>query len=1174
MSSPDVALKNAVPHCRTFLVEDVPADKDAFSAEGELGPHERVAEAIAELVESNEPGGKMIGLEGIWGSGKSTVVNFLKRRFEKPTNLSVIFFDAWAHEGDPLRRTFLESVVSQLQEAQWLETDSWNRELDSLANRRKVQRSKTIPQPTVLGTLFALAVLMIPLGTILLKAGLDDGLSFDTTLPPNWFFILGLGLTTSPFLVLFGNWVCVLADWVGSPDGTTAAKWAFLSSHTITENRTETLETPNPTSIEFECVFARAMSEALGKSSSYRLLLVLDNLDRVDPGIALEIWSTLQTFLQDRRYQKRPWFTRLWILVPYDPTGLRKLWDGNHSESLDAAAKNSKNTSHNSNQIAVSNSFIDKSFQLRFYVPPPILSDWKGFLLSLLQSAFPDHDSVEFPIVFQVCERFGRSNGQSPTPRELKVFVNQIGAIHRQWQHTFPLSHIAFFVLALRSGVSLTHKLLAADYPDASAQGLLGSELRASLAGMAFNVQPDRGMELLLSEPIRQALIQPDVEGLRSIAARYKGDFWAVLEHVATARLQEIDAPTVAKVASTLRVANLWESDTRPERRFILEAVQNTARRHATFLPLDGPAFEGLSALITLGDQRPWTGEVLRILSASLNKVSSDPKQASMPPVELVKRVLDVLAQVCQLGHDDQIPKPLSIPLNAEEWHSACRSLSISPVLSQVRFIRPKCEASEVSAILQQAVTGGSFDDQHKRTLFVTAQCAIANNWNEFLSSVRQRLDAGTNIACSEVITLLSVLLELGDLGRPEALSALKDLGNNGHLLHYLHKADGEDHNECVAMCAFGFLKVRPKAEKPAAVGNSEAGFKLLTDKILPSTDKNLCTAFLRIVTKHGPNAWLVQLIEERQAIDPLIASCLKQVVDAPDSLGIISAESFLNRWTAYRDALNDESKPDRFTCVIETLVSASDFMDRLKSEPFATDKAGLYLAVVQKCGNASEFCGWCRTGIEGLSSKHWVADFTAKYVVSQLTLALDSHKLKVRLSTAFADAVANVCRDIAQGRHIPPDSVRDSWHALLDAISETGTRKVLTDKIVDTAVGLDGKIRPEFFALFHADLTDANALMSNERIVSHLLSPLVRERNEAGLKWLQEFLSNNSQFFDGIRTEYTIRDLEIRIRECVNNPKGDESDGLLLNIAERLGITPETVSGTSEGENQELASP
>ena len=68
-------------HRRTLLLDDVPASEDEFASDGSPGPHQRVADAIVELISSpDEKGGKIIGLEGGWGSGKSTVVRFIRNR--------------------------------------------------------------------------------------------------------------------------------------------------------------------------------------------------------------------------------------------------------------------------------------------------------------------------------------------------------------------------------------------------------------------------------------------------------------------------------------------------------------------------------------------------------------------------------------------------------------------------------------------------------------------------------------------------------------------------------------------------------------------------------------------------------------------------------------------------------------------------------------------------------------------------------------------------------------------------------------------------------------------------------------------------------------------------------------------------------------------------------------
>ena len=71
--------------CKTLLLDDFPSDEDEF------GAHRRVAEAIAEVVRT-ENGGRTIGLEGEWGAGKSTVVRLLNRELETDVNTAVWVF--------------------------------------------------------------------------------------------------------------------------------------------------------------------------------------------------------------------------------------------------------------------------------------------------------------------------------------------------------------------------------------------------------------------------------------------------------------------------------------------------------------------------------------------------------------------------------------------------------------------------------------------------------------------------------------------------------------------------------------------------------------------------------------------------------------------------------------------------------------------------------------------------------------------------------------------------------------------------------------------------------------------------------------------------------------------------------------------------------------------------
>ena len=92
----------------THLLRDDPATEDEF------GTHGDIASLIRdEILHSEE--GRSLAVVGDWGSGKSTVVRLLRRlEQEKDHSAHVFIYDAWAHQGDPLRRAFLDDLTQFL----------------------------------------------------------------------------------------------------------------------------------------------------------------------------------------------------------------------------------------------------------------------------------------------------------------------------------------------------------------------------------------------------------------------------------------------------------------------------------------------------------------------------------------------------------------------------------------------------------------------------------------------------------------------------------------------------------------------------------------------------------------------------------------------------------------------------------------------------------------------------------------------------------------------------------------------------------------------------------------------------------------------------------------------------------------------------------------------------
>jgi energy-coupling factor transporter ATP-binding protein EcfA2 len=162
---------NNAPVCETKLITDTPNAVDKF------GAHSKIANAIVELIAS-EDGGKTIGLEGGWGAGKSTVVNIIKGKLEEETQNVVIVFDAWAHQGDPLRRTFLENLIKQLSPYnQWIDAGNWKKKRDGLTKRLVITNSTTYPQLGIGGLIFAFLLLLSPVASALVDSWLNSNAS-------------------------------------------------------------------------------------------------------------------------------------------------------------------------------------------------------------------------------------------------------------------------------------------------------------------------------------------------------------------------------------------------------------------------------------------------------------------------------------------------------------------------------------------------------------------------------------------------------------------------------------------------------------------------------------------------------------------------------------------------------------------------------------------------------------------------------------------------------------------------------------------------------------------------------------------------------------------------------------------------------------------------------------
>ena len=509
------------------ILNDEVSSKDLFSDK----THEKLAENLHVLID-NSTSGFTIGLEGRWGSGKSTVVNLLKKKMEKKQTESLFFvFDAWAHTGEPLRKVFLESLIDTCK------PDNYLKDLKlRISGLKKTITTSTTKSVSKLGKRLAFSVLYIPIAAALLSTVKYESLRFSfESFSPVWRFWLGVILTVLPLLQLL-HW-----RYKGDKDASTEnVNWDIFGGKS-TEVESQDISTDSErTSVEFEGFFKQIVSHIFNNNSQYKynkLIIVIDNLDRLEPEQFKSVWATLQTFFQHRSSSDEGsanWINNIFFVVPYAREGI----DLPLSNEVTLNAAPLIEGTVGQNAVTVNSSGINKerslsAFKAKFFqviieVPPSIVSTWIEYFkksIDLAYKGWPKGRKEEFHKSYIQCLS---KLDSSPTPREMKNHINRAGALAMLTKDSVTAESINIYCLCrelltesefrtqlLESGVPL---LFPTEYSEAA--------LKAELAGLLFGVPAEKGMQLLLPEAIDESFSKGDGKTLSRLKEEHKEAFW------------------------------------------------------------------------------------------------------------------------------------------------------------------------------------------------------------------------------------------------------------------------------------------------------------------------------------------------------------------------------------------------------------------------------------------------------------------------------------------------------------------------------------------------------------------------------------------------------------------------------------------------------------------------
>ncbi|BEN33194.1 TPA: P-loop NTPase fold protein [Serratia marcescens] len=361
------------------LQNESPSEYDIFEGQ----QHEHVARKMSEVIVTENI--KIIGLEGCLGSGKSTIIHFVKK-YLKDSQFRFIEFDAELYHFGTTKKALIDLIYQGFKTAPGIDvkalTDHRDNALGNTLSYTRRQKSKI--------SFWTISFLLSSVLSVQsLRYFLNDINKLLTGVAQSpWLFLLELLCLLSPLAVLgafrfFGR---------RSEDFTVSDILKKNSEDTITEKMLISREVGT---LELHTAL-KGFIQCLPPES--RFILIIDNLDRIHSDKVKELWSDMELISSTVG-------EKLKIILPYSADHVAKSLSEDRGEGRE---------------------FIAKRIPVNFLVPPILSAGWRHGFQKLWAETLADPVPQACYEVAELLERFLPQHHPQITPRFMKKLINDI----------------------------------------------------------------------------------------------------------------------------------------------------------------------------------------------------------------------------------------------------------------------------------------------------------------------------------------------------------------------------------------------------------------------------------------------------------------------------------------------------------------------------------------------------------------------------------------------------------------------------------------------------------------------------------------------------------------------------------------------------------------------------
>jgi|GEM_PF-1404026 len=1167
--------------CRVHLLSDLPAESDAF------GPHGRIARAIANLIREEE-GGKTIALTGSWGSGKSTVVQILKNLLSKKDNskdesdVEVFIYDAWSHQGDPLRRSFLEELVQFLMRNFGIDKNIWEKEIKKRIRKYEEETESTsTPILTWPGRFLAFLTLFLPLGYTLFSQYKTQPESkvFGLSL-----WCVGLFIVLCPIIFILLTWIC-WRPWTPCRPLTALLKriftkdfWlkhrhphedeslvSFFIQKTRIKNESKTIRTPEPTSIEFKEIFEKSLNEAFNKAKK-KLLIVIDNLDRIPTQEALSVWSTMRTFFETGTQENQNWISNFWLLVPFDPGALYRLWP----ETTDKAD--------------LANAFKDKTFQVTFHVPPPVLSDWKEFFQKQFSEAFPNHSEEDFHKIYRLFSIKGIPEDRPLTPRDIKLFINRLVALHLKWDCNIPLPLQALYVLnqdkISKSPNIITDKEFIRD--NTRLIDIVDDrEWQKYLSALHFNVEPIKAIQVLIENDVSKTLKEGNIEKI----SKYQDipGFLEVCEKIIEQEHEDWSLKSPDYLANAALVINSIQPSLTYSWKQIWNWICQGILMVGKWRKLDENIGKGIVIILKYCPPNEYEKYIEKILAGITNPIHETKEEQDEEIEEKIKNwingVLVIIKPIHERGYGELIKNKFRVSGDAELYINVLSLLSNKTKENEdkklkelIHYFQPECKPQEVIQYLLNICNEGNFNYTHAKTIEIMTQIDSDWPWQGLTKTLNSRLQGNNNLQPHEIGACVEsmILLAFKNVD-PVALDRLKTLATHGHLAHHLYNSFQAKDFRSVSLCMFPIFEFVTEGNLQNNIGNSSAGIGNY-NSIFQNPN-----GYPEIINNFAENLFNFKKVDilfdkiSNNAAREFISAVLKHFLENREDYHLyIKPSHILETYSELSKILQKKLLEE----LIEKLIEKSDFIQVIEKHGFSIDLAELYLIVYRKSKTQkpTSFVEFLTTGLRNVDKEEWLQEITEEGELLDLLLELSKDEFSINLTIDFQDALIEHVKNLLDGEELPVKYI-DNWNSILDALKDD-SRETFLRTLRDELIKHSSKEIYPILKLYGEVLLESTVLEEKaDEVVRLLFTEVINKKIHEELSWLIEALKKKQEILEKCPESSKNVFIE-RIKKILEEiDVEDELAEIFQNIARIVGLNPEeymTKNDASEEDTDE----